>query len=150
MKNRKRTRSGNPKRRLREWPDRVTLSPPLEEQVEYIGSSEHKRNPGDFGLARPAAPRPDASLCDDAGIFSKREAQSLLEKGARLGLVDKRRDKKVYPRTIWSVRESDDMVFEAKRENAEQGHYHGYPLPKSDSFREVVLKAYAERFHDQV
>lgn len=49
--------------------------------------SDHKRSPGDFGLRPPSNPRPDATLCDDAQIFKKAEAQEILEAGIDRGLV---------------------------------------------------------------
>jgi hypothetical protein len=39
--------------------------------ARYGGNPEHKRNPGDFGLIPPSNPKPDKSLCDEAGIFSQ-------------------------------------------------------------------------------
>ena len=43
----------------------------LQKNATYEGSPYHKRNPGDFGLTPPAAPRPDKTLCDEAGITSR-------------------------------------------------------------------------------
>src|SRR3546814_13821688 len=59
----------------------------LAAKVRYIGSSYHKRNPGDFGLVPPSQPRPDKTLCDGAGIFKVSLAQRLLVIGIRRGLV---------------------------------------------------------------
>src|SRR3546814_18003360 len=50
----------------------------LAAKVRCIGSSYHKRNPGDFGLVPPSKPRPDKILCDGAGIFKVSLAQRLL------------------------------------------------------------------------
>ena len=40
--------------------------------------AEKKRSPGDFGLEPPAAPRPDKTLCDEAGVTARATAQGLL------------------------------------------------------------------------
>ena len=107
--------------------------------VRYGGNPEHKRNPGDFGLTPPAQPRPDKSLCDDLGIFSKVEAERLLQEGARKGMVSQAR-REGFPQNIWAVT-SDGSPVEAQLENASSGVYHGYPMPDTDPFaRQVLLK----------
>jgi len=80
----RRRKSFNPKRRIQQAcdPDEIER---LAEAVSYGGNPEHKRNPGDFGLSPPAAPRPDKTLCDRAGVFDKREAEELLRQGIRQG-----------------------------------------------------------------
>jgi len=79
----------NPKRRLLA-PElveaRLGSLRQLSEQVRYGGNPEHKRNPGDFGLVPPAAPRAGKSLCDDAGVVTRREALGLLRAGRRRAL----------------------------------------------------------------
>jgi hypothetical protein len=145
MKHRKRTGAGdltfNPKRSLREWnstPEDDAYASALSCAVRYTGNPAHKRNPGDFKLTPPAAPRQNATLCDDARVFRKDEAASLLKNGARLGLVDKRSNGR-FPMLIWSVRD-DGVIFEAELENPGLGEYHGYPMPLSDPFRLVVME----------
>ena len=59
----------------------------LAERVRYGGNPEHKRNPGDFGLTPPSSPRPDKTLCDEAGIFTRSEAVKLLQEGLKKGLI---------------------------------------------------------------
>ncbi|MCX7672666.1 MAG: hypothetical protein N2Z63_03555, partial [Thiobacillaceae bacterium] len=72
----------NPKRRLRQaTPQALAQLQPLVERACYGGNPEHKRDPGDFGLTPPAAPRPAKSLCDVAQVFTRREAQRLLKEG---------------------------------------------------------------------
>ena len=71
----------------------------LAEQVRYGGNSEHKRNPGDFGLAHPNGPRPGKSLCDAVGIFSRQVALVLLQSGLRKGLISDRFNAK-WPQNI--------------------------------------------------
>ena len=149
MKNRRRAEAGKgaSKRRLREnWPSGQNFrsyGKGLISKIKYTGSPYHKKIPGDFGLLPPATPRQDATLCDNARVFSRKKATQLLKRGASYGLVDEREDKGL-PRIIWSVGD-DGTVFEARLENADLGHYHGYPLPGSDSFWSVVADAYKKR-----
>ena len=149
MKNRKRTGAGdlvfNPKRKLRPWAGDIgdkAYATSLAKSVHYTGNPQHKRDPGDFDLTPPAAPRANATLCDDAGVFKKKAAIQLLRAGARKGLVDGR-NVTGYPYLIWAVR--DGIAFEAQLENADKGEYHGYPMPLSDPPRPLILKADAER-----
>jgi hypothetical protein len=115
----------------------------LAESVGYGGNPEHKSNPGNFGLTPPAAPRPDKTLCDSAGIVDRSEALRLLQAGARGGLVSKQ-VKNDYPQNIWSVTQ-DGLPLEAQLENSGQGTYHGYPMPEGDPMRELILEAWRER-----
>ena len=110
----------------------------LSKKVIYTGSPALKRDPGDFKLTPPAAARQNATLCDDAKVYTWLEATSLLKQGAAKGLVDAR-SVDGFPCLIWSVREEDGTVFEAQLENANLGQYHGYPMPLSDPFRQVVI-----------
>ena len=112
----------------------------LANAIGYGGNPEHKRNPGDFGLTPPASPRPDKALCDDVAIFERSQALDLLRRGVLRGLISERFIGK-FPQNIWSVTDGGEPV-EAQLENRELGHYHGYPLPKADPFRDVVLEAW--------
>lgn len=109
----------------------------LAKHVKYTGNPQHKRDPGDFRLTPPAAPRQNATLCDDAGISRKREARKLLRAGVKAGLISERMEQG-YPAQIWAVR-NDGVVFEAQLENAGMGEYHGYPMPSGDPFKAVIL-----------
>ncbi len=62
----------------------------LADTVRYGGNPEHKRNPGDFGLTPPAAPRRGKSLGDEAVRFRRADALALLRQGLMAGLVDQR------------------------------------------------------------
>ena len=130
-------RSFNPKRRI-DTADTGNL-PHLATQVRYTGNPEHKRNPGDFCLNPPARPRYDKTLCDDAGIFTKAEAQRLLMEGARRGLISKREQPGGLPQNIWAVT-ANGYPLEAQLENKTQGTYHGYPVPDNDPFRDRILE----------
>jgi hypothetical protein len=45
------------------------------------------------------------------------------------------------PQNVWSV-SADGKPLEAQLENHVQAVYHGYPLPATDPFGEVVLLAW--------
>ena len=129
----------NRKRRIRQNCEPGYLTE-LTEKVRYGGNPEHKRNPGDFGLTPPSQPRPYKSLCDVVNIFSKREAIRLLKAGIEKGLISEI-DYNGFPQNIWSVT-TDGHPLEAQLENPEQGIYHGYPIPETDPFRDVVLECW--------
>ena len=77
----------NLKRTLREPRPDATERAAIRERISYTGSPLHKRNPGDFGLDPPAAPRPHKTPCDSAGIGEKALAERLLADGVARGLV---------------------------------------------------------------
>ena len=130
----------NNKRRIKGIePDQAEELASLAATVKYGGNPEHKRNPGDFGLTPPSAPRSGKSLCDAVQIFSKSTALDLLQQGIRKGLVSDRFEGK-WPKNIWSVT-PDGTPLEAQLENPDTGSYHGYPMPQSDPFAaEVIAK----------
>lgn len=136
-----RRRSFNPKRTIAAAAAASTLSRWVE-TVRYGGNAEHKRNPGDFGLHPPASPRADKTLCDLAGIFSRHEALRLLRGGIKRGLVSEQL-RGGFPQNIWAV-SSEGIPLEAQLENAGSGTYHGYPMPESDPFREMVLRRWRD------
>jgi hypothetical protein len=113
----------------------------LGEQVRYGGNPAHKRSPGDFGLLPPAAPRAGKSLCDDAGVVTRREALGLLRAGLAQGLVSDRFAGD-WPYNVWMVT-AQGIPLEAQWEGP--GIYHGYPMPEADPFRDVVLAHWNER-----
>jgi hypothetical protein len=131
----------NPKRRLHaELP--AARRRELARSVKYTGSPVHKRNPGDFGLKPPAAPRPGKSLCDDVSIFQQKLAQDLLQKGVEAGLVSNDAEEG-FPRHIWMVYEG--RVIEARCDNKEAATYHGYPLEADDPMADAVWREWARR-----
>ncbi len=109
----------------------------LADNVRYIGSPYHKRNPGNFALTPPSQPRPDKTLCDEARIFKVAEAQRWLEEGVRRGVISPTMQDG-FPKHIWAVTD-EGVVLEAKYNNEGPGNYHGYPLFEPDPFRQVVL-----------
>lgn len=139
----KRRTSYNPKRRIQPANEQL-----LEkwQQADYGGNPEHKRNPGDFGLTPPSSPTPHKSLCDDANITSKKQAKDLLLAGIRKGLVSQQRNQITHwPQNIWAVT-SCGIALEAQLENAQQGIYHGYPMPESDPLTAKVLDEWSNRY----
>ena len=127
----------NPKRRMVDPRPAQKLLDDLARRVRYIGNPYHKRNPGDFGLTPPVQPRPDKTLCDEAGILKVAEAQRWLQEGARRGMTSAT-EQQGYPKHIWAVT-NDGVVLEARSWGGRPGHYHGYPLFEPDPFRQVVL-----------
>ena len=113
--------------------------PLLSGKIRYTGNPDHKSNPGDFCLNPPAQPRDDKTLCDDAGIFTKTEAQRLLTEGPRRGLISEQKRVGGLPQNIWAVT-ADGCPLEAQLENRVQGTYHGYPVPKNDPFQDRILE----------
>ena len=85
------------------------------------------------------------------GIHERELARALLVAGVRRGLVSVQRGSGGrFPQNIWSVVERDDgegerrcIPLEAQLENADQGTYHGYPLPQSDPLHEHVVHWWA-------
>lgn len=137
----RRTQQYNPKRRILGLAEAQAMRSTLQElasRARYGGNPEHKRNPGGFALEPPAGPRPGKSLCDDAGIFRRRDAETLLRAGFHAGLVSDRFDGE-WPYNVWVVTD-DGVPMEAQLER--QGVYHGYPMPTADPFRDQVLKRF--------
>lgn len=130
----------NRKRQIADPPPPAEERTALAERVGYGGNPEHKRNPGDFDLIPPSAPRADKTLCDAVNIITRAAALAALREGVRRGLVSRRR-RGDFPQNVWSVT-ADGIPLEAQLENRETGTYHGYPLPEHDEFRATVLRAW--------
>ncbi|SPF45282.1 conserved hypothetical protein [Candidatus Sulfopaludibacter sp. SbA4] len=105
-------------------------------RLRYSGNPEHKRNPGDFGLNPPSAPRAGKTLCDQVEIYSRAEALELLRAGLKRGTFSAQ-ERDGWPQNVWAVTETGEPV-EAQLEG--HGVYHGYPMPAADPFREKVLE----------
>ena len=114
-------------------PQAVTSTP-------RVRSPHHKRNPGDFGLTPPAAPRPDKTLCDEAGIFTRESARTLLARAIERGIVSEG-DVDGFPKQMWAVDEHG-RVFEAMLGGTRLGSYHGYPIRRSDPLHAEILAAW--------
>ena len=110
----------------------------LRENAMYEGSPHHKRNPGDFGLTPPAAPRLDKTLCDEAGIFRRADATALLIRAIDGGLASAATAANGFPKQLWAVDEKG-RVFEGMYGGSKSGCYHGYPIRRDDPlFKEVI------------
>ena len=132
----------NPKRKLCPLDEvgvrHESLVPNLE-KLRYGGNPEHKRNPGDFGLAPPSMPRPGKTLCDEVEIFTRTKALQLLHAGLDRGTFSVQ-ERDGWPQNIWAFTEKGDPL-EAQLEGV--GVYHGYPMPEADPFREVVIERWS-------
>lgn len=133
----------NPKRKIADPPPPAAERAALAERVAYTGNPEHKRNPGDFGLIPPSAPRADKTLCDGVNIFTRSTALAKLREGVGRGAVSQA-TRGAFPQNIWSVT-ADGVPLEFQLENREAGTYHGYPMPENDDFRAKVLAAWNGR-----
>ena len=112
----------------------------LRQHAVYEGSPHHKRNPGDFGLIPPQAPRPDKTLCDEAGVFERARAERLLSSAIERGLASEATTAQGLPKQLWAM-DDRGQVFEAMAGGSRPGCYHGYPIRKSDPlFEEVASK----------
>ncbi len=92
-------------------------------RASYVGSPEHKDTASFAG--RVPRPRPDATICD--GSFAKKQRnlttwlRDAIEAGRIGGLWEGE-----FPRDVWYRKE--DVVYEARLVNREQGTYKGYQL----------------------
>lgn len=110
-------------------------------EAAYEGHPHHKRNPGDFGLIPPSSPRPDKTLCDEAKVFRRADAEALFATATERGLVSEQTAANGWPKHLWLVDE-DGRVFEATYGGSRPGRYHGYPIRKDDPFFEKVIEAW--------
>ncbi|MGD0837565.1 MAG: hypothetical protein ABSB49_13065 [Polyangia bacterium] len=116
----------------------------LRERASYEGSPYHKRNPGDFGLTPPASPRPDKTLCDEAGVTRRDAARVLFARAIDGGLASELTTPDGFPKQLWVV-DDEGRVFEATYGGSALGRYHGYPVRRSDSLFSQVKEAWRER-----
>lgn len=122
-------------------PEELAALGDLATRARYGGNPEHKRHPGDFGLAPPSDPRQGKTLCDDSGIVLREVALSYLQEGLRRGLVSVQR-RAEWPQNVWAVT-ADGVALESQLENQATGAYHGYPMPEDDPLRAEVLARWA-------
>ena len=115
----------------------------LRARASYEGSPHHKRNPGDFGLTPPSAPRPDKTLCDEAAIFKREVAEHLFAKAIDVGIVSAATAAPGFPKQIW-VLDDQGRVFEAMHGGSATGRYHGYPIRREDPLFERIQLAWRD------
>ncbi|WP_404418451.1 hypothetical protein [Marinospirillum sp.] len=137
----KRRSSFNPKRRMQAADEEVEFT---FFAARYGGNPEHKRNPGDFNLTPPSNPRPHKSLCDDAEVFSRQQAENLLRSGIAKGCISNKSSASGWPQNVWAVTENG-VPLEAQLENPQQGVYHGYPMPEQDPMASQILREWSQR-----
>ena len=141
----KRKRNFSKNKFLSATPDDLVRLRQLSKRVAYIGNPSHKKNPGDFKLTPPSGARLGKSLCDAAGIFSHKEALSLLKRGMCLGLVSSQ-ERNGFPQNIWAVVERNGKLIPLEAQlhmsgvEDSEGQYHGYPLYPSDPLYAEILR----------
>jgi len=91
------------------------------QRASYVGSSEHKSFPSFAGDARLKA---DASKCDPK-LADVAELTNWLRGAIRAAQVGSLWEGD-FPRYAWC--RHDDVMYEARLVNQEQGQYKGYPL----------------------
>lgn len=126
--------------------DRKEVLADLSRKARYSGNPVHKRNPGDFRLVPPSAPRPSKSLCDAARIFNRAVAIRLLREGIRRGTVSVQEEEGGWPRVVWAVTETG-TILEARSDRSPPGSYHGYPLLPEDPLKKEVTRRWKEKEH---
>lgn len=137
--------------RLRRHTQRRIRSRPLSDEerarfreVKYEGSPLHKREPGDFGLTPPASPRHDKTLCDEASITCKADAEHLFRLGVQKELVSEAQTPQGLPKEFWAVDDSGN-VYEAINGGTDPDCYHGYPIRQSDPLHTQVRREWEKR-----
>jgi len=119
-------------RKLALPPDDVDLAA-IAEQVEYIGSPEHKSAPSFAGSPRPRA---DATLCDIS--LQRGEITEWLKNAIRLGATGTWEGR--FPRYVWY--KDGDTMYEGRLTNPVQGQYKGYPLRSRDEWPNNIERIY--------
>jgi hypothetical protein len=109
----------------------------LRAHAAYEGSPHHKRNPVDFGLTPPSAPRADTTRCDEAGVLRRTDALRLFELAIERGIVSDSTAPDGLPKQLWAV-DDQGRVFEAMYGGSVAGRYHGYPIRRSDPLFDQV------------
>ena len=132
------------RRRMREEALSEEARAHLREHASYEGVPYHKRSPGDFGLEPPAAPRPDKTLCDEAGVTARATAQGLLTRAIEGGLASEHEGAPGFPKQLWVV-DDGGRPFEAMYGGSRAGAYHGYPIRQDDPFFREVIAAWDKR-----
>ena len=110
------------------------------ERARYVGNPKHKLRPGDYGLDPPVSPRPSASVCDELGPISMREAGGLFRAGIRREMVSNPLANG-FPKFVWAVDESGE-AYEAIGDGLT---YHGYRLNRDAPNREAVIAEWQRR-----
>ena len=77
-------------------------------------------------------------MCDEAAIFKRSDALTLLRAGFLRGLMSVQ-ERSGWPQNVWAVA-PNGVPLEAMLENPSTGAYHGYPMQEDDPLAEEVLE----------
>lgn len=107
------------------WPDDAPDPAKVAERATYIGSAEHKTYPSPAG--HPAL-RSDASRCDPR--YNDIDRVTLILREGILRQCVSAVFEGEFPKYVWGW--LDDVLYEARLINRDQGTYKGYPLEEAE------------------
>lgn len=108
----------------------------LKKKACYIGNPEHKKSPNhDFGCIPLAQHKREKTCCDEVNIFNIKIAISLLRKAFDKGLVSHPDQNKEWPRRVWAVTDSGEVV---EGRLSGDGQYHGFPVLNDSPIVQIV------------
>lgn len=139
-----RTREGNNKKRRIAAADAYTpeAREAMTRALVYVGSSHHKKYPGNYQFQPPVNPRPTKSICDGLRIILLEEARQLFHDGIKRGMVSVGMEGN-FPKYVWSV-DAQEEVYESKIIRG-TNQYKGYRLEEEDNKRADVLREWKKR-----
>ncbi|MEZ6132192.1 MAG: hypothetical protein R3C59_26325 [Planctomycetaceae bacterium] len=117
----------------------------LASRVSYVGSPEHKAGPSFAGSPRPRA---DATKCDPSLNDRLDDINRWLRCAFHLHCFSGPWEGD-FPRYAWCM--VNDVVYEARLVNREQGHYKGWQLEPAewpDGIKELGWSEITEDFHE--
>ena len=116
----------------------------LKARLRYVGSGNHKLQPGNYGFVPTHNPRPSKSPCDELRSVLIAEATVLFQEGIKRGMVSPFENDGV-PKYVWSVDEAGE-VYEAKTKPGQEEQCHGYRLGDDErTMRRYVLDEWKKR-----
>ena len=122
-----RTRFTRQKRRkIGEWPADAATPAQVAEQVQYVGSPEHKNHPSPVG---PPALRSDATPCEPRLTKDRDGNTAALRRGIIEGCTSSIFEGG-FPKYVWTWLDGD--LYEARHINGPQGTYKGYKLKPTE------------------
>jgi hypothetical protein len=110
------------RRRIGAWPDDAAPPEDLAQQVQYVGSPEHKDHPGPAGAPRL---RSDATPCEASMTRDINRNTEALREGIRRRCVSPIFEGG-FPKYVWTWIEG--ILYEARHINGPRGTYKGYRL----------------------
>lgn len=115
------------RRKIGEWPDNAGSPEDLAQQVQYVGSPEHKDHPSPAG---PPRLRSDATPCEVHMTRNVERNTEALREGIRRMCVSPIFEGG-YPKYVWTW--MDGILYEARHINGPQGTYKGYRLEELET-----------------